>query len=248
MSALSRAVIALIVLLASACTPRSAVQVPPALPPAPHPAVEGPSVAAVRRAARLRVAADLSVPPMAFRDPSGPRGFDVDLIGLVAQALGVRVEIVDTPLAAMRDSFPPNADIAIGAFSQGAVPGVATDSYADASSAIVWGSKTSGSTTAALLGKRVAAALGGSGERVAREAGAVVVTTYLPEQTLALVAEGRVDAAVVDGPEALGFVSGRAGLRASDAAASSAPLVFITRPDAADLAAYASAVIRDLRN
>jgi ABC-type amino acid transport substrate-binding protein len=185
---------------------------------------------------------------MAFRDPSGPRGFDVDLIGLVAQALGVRVEITDTPLAAMRDSFPPNADVAVGALSGGTIPGLATDPYADASPAIVWGSKTSGATTAALRGKRVATALGGSGERLARDAGAAVVATYLPEQSLAQVAEGRVDAAIADGPEVLGFVSGQAGLRTSSAAAPSVPLVFIARPDAADLAAYTTAVIRELRS
>ena len=248
MSALSRAAIALIIFLAAACTPRNAVQAPPPLPPAPHPAAEGPSVAAVQRAGRLRVVADLSVPPMAFRDPSGPRGFDVDLIGLVAQALGVRAEITDTPLAAMRDSFPRNADVAIGALSEGTMPGLATESYADTSQAIVWGGKTSGATPAALRGKRVAAALGGAGELLARGAGAAVTTTYLPEQSLALVAEGRVDAAVADGPEALGFASGRTGLRTTDAAAPSVSLVLIARPDAADLAAYATAVIRELRS
>jgi ABC-type amino acid transport substrate-binding protein len=184
---------------------------------------------------------------MAFRDPSGARGFDVDLIGLVAQALGVRAEVTDTPLAAMRDAFPPSADVAIGALSEGTIPGLATDPYVDASPVIVWGSKTSGATPAALRGKRVAAALGGSGELLARGAGAAVVATYLAEQSLALVAEGRVDAAVADGPEAVGFASGRTGLRTSETAAPSVPLVFIARPDAADLAAYASAVIRELR-
>lgn len=248
MTALSRALIAVVVVLAAACTPRSAVEAPPPLPPAPHPAAEGPSVAAVQRAGRLRVVADLSVPPMAFRDPSGPRGFDVDLIGLVAQALGVRVEITDTPLAAMRDSFPPNADVAIGALSEGTVPGVATDPYSDVTPAIVWGSKTSGATLAALRGKRVAAALGKPGERLAREGGASVVVTYLAEHSLALVADGHVDAAIADGPEALSFVSGRTGLRTSGTGAPSVSLVFITRPDAADLAAYASAVIRELRS
>jgi len=242
----SGAVLALVALLAAACTPRTAVEGPPPLPPAPHPAAEGPSVAAVQRAGRLRVAADLSVPPMAFRDPSGPRGFDVDLIALVAQALGVRVEMTDTPLAAMRDAFPPGADLAAGALSEGLVPGLATDPYADASPAIVWGRKTPGTTLSALRGRRVAASIGAPGERLAREAGASVVATYLPEQSLALVADGRVDAAIADGPEALGFVSGRSGLRASAAGGPAMPLVLLTRPDASDLAGYVSAVIREL--
>jgi ABC-type amino acid transport substrate-binding protein len=244
----SRLVIAAAVFLAAACAPRTAIQNTPPLPAAPHPAAEGASVAAVRRSGRLRVAADLSVPPMAFRDASGPRGFDVDLVGLVAQALGVRVEIMDTPAAAMREAFPPNADLAAGALSDDMAPGVATDSYGDASPTIVWGGKTSGSSLTALRGRRVAAALGSPGERLARDAGATLVTTYLPEQSLAMAADGRADAAIADGPEALGFVSGKAGLRTSADGGPAVPLVLIARPDAADLAAYASAVIRELRS
>lgn len=242
------ALIAAAVFVAAACAPRTAVLSRPPLPAAPHPAAEGPSVAAVRSSGRLRVAADLSVPPVAFRDASGPRGFDVDLVRLVARSLGVRVEIADTPAAAMREAFPPNADLAAGALSEGMVPGVATDAYGDAAAAIVWSGKTSGNGIAALRGRRVAAALGSPGERLARGAGATLVTTYLPEQSLALVADGRVDAAIADGPEALGFVSGRAGLRTSAAGGPAVPLVLIARPDAADLAVYASAVIRELRS
>jgi ABC-type amino acid transport substrate-binding protein len=242
------ALIAAAVFVTAACAPRTEVQSRPPLPAAPHPAAEGPSVAAVRSSGRLRVAADLSIPPAAFRDASGPRGFDVDLVRLVAQALGVRIEITDTPAAAMREAFPPNADLAAGALSEGMVPGVATDAYGDAAPAIVWSGKTSGSGIVALRGRRVAAALGSPGERLARGAGATLVTTYLPEQSLALVADGRVDAAIADGPEALGFVSGRAGLRTSAAGGPAVPLVLIARPDAADLAAYASAVIRELRS
>lgn len=240
--------IVVVVLLTAACTPRAAVQGPPPLPPAPHPAAEGPSVAAVQRAGRLRVAADLSVPPLAFHDPSGPRGFDVDLVGLVAQALGVRAEIVDIPITAMREAFPASADLAAGALSAGVVPGLATDPYGEASPAVVWGGKTSGNTLPALHGKRVAASIGSPGERLAREAGATLILTYLPEQSLALVADGRVDAAIADGPEAFGFVSSRAGLRTSAAGGPAVPLVFITRPDASDLAGYVSAVIRELRS
>ncbi|HEV2283152.1 MAG TPA: hypothetical protein VGX75_12270, partial [bacterium] len=76
------ALIAAAVFVAAACAPRTAVLSRPPLPAAPHPAAEGPSVAAVRSSGRLRVAADLSVPPVAFRDASGPRGFDVDLVRL----------------------------------------------------------------------------------------------------------------------------------------------------------------------
>lgn len=243
-----RAAAVMAIVLAAGCAPRTTVQGPPPLPPPPHPAAEGPSVAAVQRAGRLRVAADLSTPPIAFREASGPRGFDVDLVGIVAQALGVRAEITDTPVAAMRDAFPKSADLAAGALSAELVPGIASEPYGDAAPTIVWGGRTAGDTLAALRGKRVAAAAGSPGERLARDAGAALVTTYLSEQSLALVADGRVDAAIADGPQALGFVAGRTGLRASAAGGPAVPLVLVVRPGAADLAAYVSAVIRDLRS
>lgn len=183
---------------------------------------------------------------MAFRDPSGPRGFDVDLIDLVAGSLGVRAEIIDTPIAAMREGVPPNADLAAGALSAGMVPGVATAAYGDASPTIVWAAKTAGSAVGALRGRRVAVSVGSAGERLARDAGATLVATYLPEESLALVADGRVDAAIADGPQALGFVADRTGLRASAAGGPAVSFVLIARPDAADLAAYVSAVIREL--
>lgn len=239
--------IVMLLMFAGACAPRSAVQGPPPLPAGPHPAGAGPVLDAIRRAGRLQVAVDLSSPPVAFRDASGPRGFDIDVVTIVAQGLGVRAVITDTPVAAMHAAFPRGADLAAGALSGGTVPGIATDPYADVAPVIVWGAKTPGSAAADLRGKRVAAAAGSPGERLAREAGAAVVTTYLPEQSLALVADGRVQAAVAGGPEAMGFVWGRTGLRTSAAGGPDVPLVLIVRPGADDLAAYVSDVVRELR-
>ncbi|HEV2356691.1 MAG TPA: transporter substrate-binding domain-containing protein [bacterium] len=243
----ARAAVAGLALLAvAACSPRTAEQAPP-LPSVPHPAAAGPAVAAVRRAGRLRVAADLSVPPMAFRDSSGPRGFDVDLVGLVAQALGVRAEITDTPIGVLRDKFPADADLAVGGLPTGTVPGAASAPYAVASPTIVWGSRTRGHDLAALRGRPTAAPAGSAGERIARDAGVTLVSTYLPEQSLAAVASGRVDAAITDGPEGLGFVAGRTGLRATSTGVPATPLVLVVRPGAEDLADYVSAVIQALR-
>ena len=239
--------IVMLMMLATACAPRSAVQGPPPLPATPHRAGAGPALDAIRRGGHLRVAVDLSSPPMAFRDASGPRGFDIDLATLVAQGLGVRAEITDIPVAVMHAEFPRGADLAAGALSGATVPGIATEAYAGVAPVIVWGPKTPGSAAADLRGKRVAAAAGSPGERLAREAGAAVVTTYLPEQSLALVADGRVQAAVAGGPEAMGFVWGRSGLRTSAAGGPDVPLVLVVRPGAEDLAAYVSDVVRGLR-
>jgi ABC-type amino acid transport substrate-binding protein len=185
---------------------------------------------------------------MAFRGASGPEGFDVDLVALLARSLGARAVITDTPVGAMRNAFPTNEDLAAGALPVGAVPGSASEAYEDASPAIVWGATTSGTTLHALRGKRVAVSVGRSGERLARDAGATSVLTYLPEESFAMVGDGRVDAAIADGPEALGFVSGRRGLRTSVLSGSAVSFVIIAGPEAEDLAAYASAVIKELRS
>jgi len=192
---------------------------------------------------------------MAFRDESGPKGFDVDLVELIAEALGVRAEIVDTPVAAMRGGFPADADLAAGALTAGMAPGLASSAYGETSPVIVWGPSTRGTDLRALRGRRVAAALGSPGERLARQAGAALVGTYLPEQSLTAVAQGRADAAIVEAPEALDFAAGDpasgaasgARLRTTPAGGPAVPLVLVVRPGADDLAAYVSAVIQDLR-
>jgi ABC-type amino acid transport substrate-binding protein len=235
-------------LIAAACGGRAAVQPPSSLPPAPHPAVRGPAIEAVQRAGRLRVAADLSVPPMAFRDASGPAGLDVELVEVIARALGVRADVTDTPMAVLRNAIPSNEDLAVGALTAGMVPGAATEPYAGAVPTIVWGTRTQGTAVGALRGKRVAASFGRLGERLARDAGATLILTYLPEESLAMVGDGRVDAAIADGPEALAFAARRRGLHTSAADGQAASFVIVAQPAAPDLAAYASAVIRDLRS
>ncbi len=57
------------------------------------------------------MASDLSYPPMEFLDAGTPRGFEMDLAALLAGALGVRLQVADTPLAVMRAGFPPGADL-----------------------------------------------------------------------------------------------------------------------------------------
>jgi ABC-type amino acid transport substrate-binding protein len=185
---------------------------------------------------------------MAFRDVSGAAGLDVDLVGIVARSLGVRIDITDTPIAVLRNAIPSNEDLAVGALTPGTVPGAETEPYATAFPTIVWGTRTVGTTLGALRGKRVAAAIGRTGERLARDAGATLVLTYLPEESLAMVGDGRADAAIADGPEALAFAAGRRGLHTSSAEGVAASFVVVVRPAIPDLAAYVSDVIKALRS
>lgn len=65
---------------------------------APAPAQAGPVLARVIAAGELRVGLDPAFPPLEARDKKGELvGFDVDLARLAAEALGVRLRLVDMP-------------------------------------------------------------------------------------------------------------------------------------------------------
>lgn len=70
----------------------------------------------VLKGGKLRVLCILSTPPFGMRDPQGnPIGYDVDIAKLLAQSLGVEVEIIDSVDAANRVPYlmAGKADVAI---------------------------------------------------------------------------------------------------------------------------------------
>jgi len=203
-------------------------------------------VTRIQHAGTLTVAEDLSYPPMAFRQGGAPEGFDVDLGTLIADALGVRLAVVDTPLASMREAFPPGVDAAIGALADGVVPGRASDPYYLSQQAILSPARGSVASAEALRGLRVAAAAGSRGAAIAAAAGAVVETTYLPEQALAALALGRVQAAVADQPVVFAYATDHRGLRAVGGVGPAVPFVVVVPEGAPDLATFVSAAIREL--
>lgn len=216
----------------------------PPLPPAPHAGAGGPALAAITRAGRLRVAADLSYPPMAFRDGGVPAGFDVELAGLLARALGVRAEVIDTPAAVTREGFPSDIDLVMNAAPSGPAP--VSVPYYTAREAVLVPAGGSRVGRASLRGRRVAAAAGGAGASTARTAGAVLVPTYLPLAAMDLAASGRVDAAIVEEPLAAAFAKAHPRLSVVPLPGTEAPFVIGIRPDAPDLGAFVSAAIREL--
>ncbi len=208
--------------------------------------MQGPAIARVQRAGVLRVASDLSYPPMEFRDGGAARGFDLDLAALLAGALGVRLEIIDIPVAAMGPEFPRDVDLLMSALTAGRTPGIPSDPYFVTGQAVLWRDEAPVRTLETLRGLRVAVSAGTVGEALAGAGGPRVVT-YVPEQALAAVADGRAQAALGDRTLVLGFAQAHPHLGVTAGPWQEAPLVAVARPDAPDLAAFASAAIRELR-
>jgi ABC-type amino acid transport substrate-binding protein len=219
----------------------------PPLPPAPNVEASGPAVSRIQHDGTLRVAADLSYPPMAFRADSGPRGFDVDVATLLAQSLRVHLAVVDTPLAVVRLGVPSDTDMAIGALPSGAMRGRASAPYYMMGQAIVSPSRQVVGTVAALRGLRVAAAAGSVGASVAERAGAsATALTFLPEQALSALVSGQAQATVVDDPLARGNAATHPGLVVTGIAETSVPLVAVVPQNESDLAGFVSDALKSL--
>jgi len=231
-------------LATAACGTRTASV--PALPPVPRLAMRGPAITTVQHTGLLRVASDLSYPPMAYAEAGAPRGFEIDLAGLLAGALGVRLEVVDTPVTTMRTAFPDGVDLLLSALPAGRAPGIPSTPYFVSREAILWRDGAAVRSTDALRGLRVAVAAGMSGETLVADAGALVVR-YLPVDALSAVADGRAQAAVGDGPLLLDFAQTHPHLGVTAGPWRETPFVAVARPGAPDLAAFVSASIRDLR-
>ena len=219
----------------------------PPLPPPPHPAMHGPAVTQIQSAGVLRVGSDLSYPPMEFWDGRTPRGFEIDLASLLAAALGVRLQVIDLPAAAMHAGFPAGVDMLLSALSPDRAPGLSSDSYYLVSQAILSRESEPVRAPEMLRGLRVAIEVGSPGAAVAEQAGAAaLVATYLPAEALGAVVAGRAQAAVADRPLVVGFARAHPNLHVTPVSGQEVPLVVVVRPDAPDLVAFVSVALREL--
>jgi len=202
-------------------------------------------VAAIRRTGVLRVASDLSYPPLAFRDGTSPGGFEIDLAGLLAAALGARLDVVDTPRAAMRPGFA-DADLFISQLTAGDAPGLASLPYYGLRQAVLW-REGEPVPDAALRGIRLAVQARSRGEAVAEQAGvAPTVVVYEPIEALRAVSRGQAQAAIADLPLVVEYARTHRRLTVSTGPWAEAPLVVVVREDAPDLLAFTSAAIHEL--
>ncbi|OLD36197.1 MAG: hypothetical protein AUI83_26570 [Armatimonadetes bacterium 13_1_40CM_3_65_7] len=204
-------------------------------------------VAAIRRAGVVRVASDLSYPPLAFRDGPSPGGFEIDLAGLLAKALGVRLDVVDTPRAAMRPGVA-GADLFISQLTRGEAPALSSPAYYVVRQAILWREgETPVPDDRALRGVSLAVQARSRGQAVAEQLGvAPAVITYGPIEALGAVSRGQAQAAIADLPLVVEYARTHRRLAVSTGGWVEVPLVVVVRQDAPDLLAFTSAAIREL--
>lgn len=202
-------------------------------------------MAAIRRAGVLRVASDLSYPPLAFRERGLPTGFEVELAGLLAASLGVRLEIIDTPRAVMRPGFR-DVDLLISGWTAEGAPGLPSVSYYAMRQGILWREGQGAASDGSLRGVRVAVQVRSPGQAAAEQSGAIpAFVAYAPVDVFGAVTRGAAQAAVGDLPVVTEYARTHH-LRVSAASWPAASLVAVVRADAPDLLTFTSAAIREL--
>lgn len=170
----------------------------------------------------------------------------MDLAGLLAAALGVRLEAIDTPRAAMRPGFA-DADLLISEWTVDGAPGRVSTPYFVLRQAILWREKQTPAPSGSLRNVRVAVQARSPGQALAEQLGAsLAVVAYQPGEALGAVARGDVQAAVADLPLVAEYARTHPHLTMSTGAWAEVPLVVVVRPDAPDLLAFTSAAIREL--
>jgi polar amino acid transport system substrate-binding protein len=173
------------------------------------PAPPDPSLRRVQEAGVLRVGLDASFPPLETTDGLGHYGgYDVDLAGAVAQALGVRAEFVNISFDSLYDALTSRKiDVIISGLLY--APEMTRDvlysaSYLNVGPVLVVRRDRNIAQTADLAGKTVAVELGSEGQVVAqhlaeKEVAGLVGQTYptVPE-ALAALRRGEVAAVIAD--------------------------------------------------
>jgi polar amino acid transport system substrate-binding protein len=204
-------------------------------------------VRSIKQAGVLRIAADLSYPPLAFREGQVPRGFEVDLAALLASSLGVRLEVRDTPQALLAQGLA-GADMVIGLPQTAAPPGLASEAFYTMTQAILWSAGAGPPGVPPLRHVRVAVQAKSVGETVAEQMGAgPILLTYRPAEALAVVSRGEAQAAVADLPLVVEYQRTHRHLNATMGPWAPTPLVVLVRADAPDLLAFTSAAIGELK-
>lgn len=218
----------------------------PPVPPPPHPAVQGPAVAEIKRAGVLRVASDLSYPPLAFRERGAPAGFEIDLAGLLAGALGVRLDIIDEPRTVMRPGFH-DVDLLISGWTAEGAPGLTSAPYYAMRQGVLWREGQGPPAGSSLRGVRVAVQARSRGQAAAEQSGAVpAFVGYTMVGVLEAVTRGAAQAAVADLPVITEYARTHSHLRVSTVSWPAASLVIVVRDNAPDLLEFTSAAIHEL--
>ena len=161
----------------------------------------------------LTVGTNAAFPPFEYLGDDGqPDGFDIALIKLLGEKLGVKVEIQDMEFESLCTSVGSKIDVAIAGMTVDEERELTvdfTDSYYLATQyVLVAADNTEITDYASLTGKRIGAQLGTTGDFIAEEIEGVDLKQY---STFALAVEdlknGNLDAVIVDKNPALVFES-----------------------------------------
>ena len=212
--------------------------------------------AGVQQRRTLRVAVDLGFYPFTWMEDGQPVGYDIDLARAIAARLGVQVEFVPSGLDSIYDDLAARrADVAISALPYAPELGWRarfSQFYFDAGQMLVVRSDSSVTSEADLAGRVVGVALGADADTWARRrlmAGAAFTLRAdydTPDDALAALQRGEVDAAIVDHPAALIALARVPELRVAQALTFE-PYVIAIAPEAYRLHEAVNQALDDLR-
>ncbi|MCS6940294.1 MAG: ABC transporter substrate-binding protein [Roseiflexaceae bacterium] len=197
--------------------------------------------AGVQQRRTLRVAVDLGFYPFTWMEDGQPVGYDIDLARAIASRLGVQVEFVPSGLDSIYDDLAARrADVAISALPYAPELGWRarfSQFYFDAGQMLVVRSDSSIASEADLAGRVVGVALGSDADTLARRRLMEGTTFTLrpdydaPDEALAALQRGEVDAVIVDHPAALIAIAHAPELRVAQALTFE-PYVIAVAPEA----------------
>ncbi len=212
--------------------------------------------AAAQQRRTLRVAVDLGFYPFTWMEDGQPTGYDIDLARAIAERLGMQVEFVPVGLDSIYDDLAARrADVAISALPYAPELGWRarfSQFYFDAGQMLVVRRETPIATEADLVGRTVGVVLGSDADTWARRrlmegASFVLHADYdTPDEALAALQRGDVDAVAVDHAAALIALAHAPELRIATALTFE-PYVIAVAPEAYRLHEAVNQALDDLR-
>jgi polar amino acid transport system substrate-binding protein len=176
------------------------------------------------KAGRLTTCTHLPYPPFQSEIDGKVQGFDVSLIDLVAQDLGVKQEILDTPF----ENFKTGAFLNSGECDLAAAGMTITDErkknvdfsdpYFEATQAVLADKKAGISSFADLKGKKVGTQAQTTGEDYAKSKGIDSVSFESSDAVLNGLRTQQVDAVIIDYPVVQGWLKDKANAAAFEVA------------------------------
>ncbi len=173
----------------------------------------------------LIVGTNAQFPPFESIGSNGYEGFDIDLIGAIAQKMGKKVEIMDMEFDGLLPALASNkVDLVIAGMSitperEKNVAFAAP--YYEAAQVVLVAEGQAGSYTsiADLKGKRIGVAVGFVGETIANEMlpGEDIKAFLTGFELIKELANGRLDAIIFDNAPAKSFIKSQGGIEIADA-------------------------------